>query len=109
VAAFWNKIEYRTKQIAPWKQMSEGFAPAKATLLLDYITPINIATLPLAVQARQFAVAAAIFGTFLIQLLIVISTGLLALENQLIEHKHAKLLTSNKFDASSFNGSRVDT
>ncbi len=109
LAAFWSKIEYRTKQLAPWKQMSKGFAPATRTLLLDFVSPLGIVALPLAIRTRQFAVIISIIGSFLLQVTIVLSTGLLILRDLPIQHTRAQLIASDGFDATAFNSSAVDT
>lgn len=109
IAALWSKIEYRTKQLAPWKEMSKGFAHADKTLLLDYISPINFIAGVSALKDRHFAVAISVLGSLVIRILIIISTGLLVLQNQIIQHKLQPLKVSDKFDASSFNASSVDT
>lgn len=89
--------------------MSKGFARADKTLLLDYISPINFIAGVSALKAHHFAVALSVLGSLIIRILIIISTGLLVLQNQIIQHNFQPLKVSDKFDASSFNASSVDT
>jgi len=95
--------------MAPWKRLSKGFAPAKMTLLLDYVSPANVMVLPIALKARDLAVATVIISSLLIKTSIVISTGLFIRQDQLVEHRHARLLATDKFDATAFSGSSIDT
>lgn len=89
--------------------MSTGLASAKATLLLDYISPSNIVTLPTALKARQYPVVLAVLASLSIKALIIVSTGLFIVQDQIIEHTDAILLATDKYDASHFNSSSVDT
>lgn len=89
--------------------MSTGFASAKATLLLDYISPPNIVTLPMALKARQYPVVLAVLASLSIRALIIVSTGLFTLQDQIIEHTGTLMLATDKYDASHFNSSFVDT
>ncbi|RDL41748.1 uncharacterized protein BP5553_01727 [Venustampulla echinocandica] len=78
IAAFWGQIEYRTKQLAPWKNMADSPQVVDRSLLLDYVSPINVGVFYRSVRMRDWAVAAAVTGSFLIKLIIIASTGLFA-------------------------------
>ncbi|KAL8852499.1 MAG: hypothetical protein Q9221_002623 [Calogaya cf. arnoldii] len=75
-AALWARIEYCTKQVVPWQQMSKGFASPEQSVLLDYLSPWNVLALFKARRSKHYRVAIAIWGTLMTQLLILISTGL---------------------------------
>ncbi|KAJ5596990.1 hypothetical protein N7450_003448 [Penicillium hetheringtonii] len=45
VAAFWGQVEYRTKQLMPWKIISVKPAPSEDTLWMDYISSWNVVAL----------------------------------------------------------------
>ncbi|KAL6245458.1 hypothetical protein RBB50_007457 [Rhinocladiella similis] len=38
--AFWQRVEFHSKQLAPWTWMSKEATSAHKSVLLDYITPI---------------------------------------------------------------------
>lgn len=82
VASFWSQVEYRTKQLMPWKAMTKGPVPAEEALLLDYVSPWNVKALFSAIKSKHFGVSLAILGSILIKLAIIFSTGLLSLESQ---------------------------
>ncbi|KAI9147480.1 hypothetical protein HJFPF1_12505 [Paramyrothecium foliicola] len=71
---YWNKI------LMPWKELQEGPATAEKTLLLDYVSPILPLGLWRAMKNRHWAVALSTFGSALILVSTVLSTGLLVLE-----------------------------
>lgn len=84
-AALWTRIEYCTKQLAPWQQMSKGFASPEQSVLLDYLSPWNVLALPKACKLQHYGVVIAISGSLLTQLLIVISTGLFVTQDQVFQ------------------------
>ncbi|KAI9163806.1 hypothetical protein HJFPF1_05433 [Paramyrothecium foliicola] len=38
IAAVWAKVEFQSKSAAPWLRLSQGFAQAEKSLLLDYLS-----------------------------------------------------------------------
>ena len=108
VAALWGQVEYRAKQTMPWKVMRQGPAPAATTVLLDYVSPMNILALFAAIRASHFFVALAIAGSLLVKLLTIVSTGLFTLRPEVISNPHATLSLTNKFDGSSLNIAEVN-
>ncbi|KAL8650436.1 MAG: hypothetical protein Q9226_005141 [Calogaya cf. arnoldii] len=81
-AALWARIEYCTKQVVPWQQMSKGFASPEQSVLLDYLSPWNVLALFKARRSKHYRVAMAIAGTLMTQLLILISTGLFVSQDE---------------------------
>src|SRR6266513_1534694 len=108
LAALWGQVEFRAKQLMPWKIMSTGPAPAKDTLFLDYISPWNVVALGSSLRAFHFPVVLAIGGSLLIKLLIVVSTGLFMLQSTLLDRENATLVASNAFNGSEFNNASID-
>ncbi|KAF2141136.1 uncharacterized protein K452DRAFT_309563 [Aplosporella prunicola CBS 121167] len=85
IAAFWGQVEYRTKQLAPWKIMA---SPQKAqhSILLDFISPLSIVTFYKAAKTpgcRAVALATAV--GLLIKLVTVLTTGLFVLQYTAIQ------------------------
>ena len=97
MAAFWTKVEYRSKQLAPWRSMTKGPTSAKQSLLLDYVSTWNIKALYLSAKYRHPEVALAITGGLLLQLIIVFSTGLFELDPRTIMRHNVPGATTVRF------------
>ncbi|GKZ37496.1 hypothetical protein AbraIFM66950_009046 [Aspergillus brasiliensis] len=108
VAGFWGQIEYRTKQLTPWKLMSQEPKPATRSLLLDYVSDWNVIILFRALKQTSWAVVLAVLGTLLIKLITVVSTGLFMLQSVYMEDVPTTLKTQASFDGAGYNGSKVD-
>lgn len=81
----------------PWKSLEGGPKPAKDTILLDYVSQWNVIALFKSIKARHAAVALAILCSLLIQGLVVLSTGLLALQTTATD-RPIRITLSNGFD-----------
>ncbi|RAH42332.1 DUF3433 domain-containing protein [Aspergillus brunneoviolaceus CBS 621.78] len=109
VAALWGQVEYRTKQLMPWRAMAHsGPQPASRSLLLDYVSEWNVIALFRSMRHGDWAVVLAILGTLLIKLLTVASTGLFMLQTVWMEHAAAELHHQARFAGLGYNGSLVD-
>lgn len=64
----------------PWTELVRGPLPATSNLLLNYATPWTIASLFRSLSAGHYAVALGIYGSIMLKVLIIVSTGLLASE-----------------------------
>ncbi|KAF2116381.1 hypothetical protein BDV96DRAFT_51302 [Lophiotrema nucula] len=107
-AAFWGKVEYRAKQMAPWIAMSQGLASAERTILLDYLSPWNVRVLPRALKAKHYSVALGISGSLLIKLLILISTGLFVAQD-ISFPQHSTASTRQFKVPTNFSGVQTDS
>jgi len=106
----WSRIEYRTRQLFPWKNMLQNPMDAQASILLDYITPLSIPCLVKSLRAQHFPVAFAVLGGLLIKLLIVASTCLFSLQLVTIlteTNGTSTILSLDSFDASRFRAELV--
>lgn len=83
----------------PWKVLRKGPKPAKDTILLDYVSQWNVIALFKSIAARHAAVTLAILCSLLIKGLIVLSTGLLALQTT-ATNQPVRLTPTNRFDPS---------
>lgn len=77
-AAIWAQMEYRTKSLAPWQQMATGPSSATRSLLVDYLSPLNLSTCVRSIQLKHHAVALAIFGSVILKLLIISAGALIS-------------------------------
>lgn len=79
IACLWGQVEYRIKQLMPWKAMVKVPVPAEDCLLLDYVSPWNVTALIMALKKKHIAVVLAILGSLLIKLAIIFAAGFLSI------------------------------
>ena len=77
IVALWRQIDFHCKSLAPWKVLSDGSAEADQTVLLDYISPLQIVSLWRALCNSHFYVLLGIGGFLSLKLVALASTGLL--------------------------------
>lgn len=80
LAAGWGRVGYQAKMAAPWVRLaSQGERGVERTLLVDYVGMTNLGSVVKAVGNRDWVVVTTgVVGSFL-QLLVVVSTGLMYL------------------------------
>jgi hypothetical protein len=108
IAAFWEQVVYRTKQLMPWRAMATGPQPASKSVLLDYVSSTDLTSLYYSIRNTHTAVTLAITASFILKAVIVFSTGLLASQYIYVIRDHTTLIAHNKFDGSKFTWSSVD-
>jgi hypothetical protein len=108
LAAFWEQVVYRTKQLMPWRVMAIGPQPASKSVLLDYVSSMDLTSLYHSIRNSHTAVTLAITASFMIKAVIVFSTGLFASQYINVIRDHMTLIAHNKFDGSNFDWSSVD-
>ena len=108
LAIYWNKLDYHTKALMPWKLMSEKPRSADQSLLLDYVSDNVLAVLSGAIWHRHLPVIASTIGSLTIILVTVFSTGLFVLQPTSIHASTAISLLST-FNGNEFNISAVDS
>jgi hypothetical protein len=99
ITALWSQIEYRTKQLMPWKNLRAGPSNASSSILLDYISPWAPVALFKALKGQSHPVYAAMIGSLLVHLTIVASTGLIALQTQSFTNSNAKFRLYDRFNS----------
>jgi hypothetical protein len=97
VAAFWTKVSFHYRQLAPWRSLAAGSASANRSLLLDYVSPSIPVTLARSMRSRHLDVSLAISATLLLQLIIIFSTGLFALDTRTIYRSDVPVTTQVRF------------
>jgi hypothetical protein len=107
IAAFWTQVDYRTRQMQPWEEMAKGPQPAANSLLLDYVSPNPVVAFFRSFKHRHMPVATALFGSLLLKALIVVSTGIFAMESVMIP-RSLPMAMKERFEFASFNGSNPD-
>ena len=79
VISFWRQVEYHCKMMQPWLVLRNGPTDGAHSVLLDYLSPLQIFSLIKAIRYRHTAVAASITGFLALKMIVLFSTGLLVL------------------------------
>jgi hypothetical protein len=79
VLSLWRQVEYHCKTLQPWRELSKGFVEAERSMLLDYLSPLQITSFFRATWHRHIPVAASIAGFAVLKAVVLVSTGLLVL------------------------------
>lgn len=103
VTALWTRVEFQARQNAPWQAMQEKPTRASQSLLADYISVMLPVALFKAFKNRHLVVAATITCTLLLRLVIIVSTGLFALQEVPVQKNNIEV----RLD-STFSGDGVD-
>ncbi|KAK5046846.1 hypothetical protein LTR84_007200 [Exophiala bonariae] len=77
VVSLWRQVDYQCKANQPWLELSKGPSIASKSILLDYISPLQITSFSRAVQSSHYAVAASVLGFAILKLVLAASTTLL--------------------------------
>lgn len=78
MVSIWTQTEYRSKQLLPWKLLLASPKSGCDTALgIDYFSKFNIVVLFESARRRHWSVAVAVLGTLILELTLVLSTGLL--------------------------------
>jgi hypothetical protein len=108
LAVYWNKLDYHTKALMPWKLMSEKPRPADQSLLLDYVSGNPLSVLKGAIRHRHVPVITSTVGSLIIILVTVSSTGLFVLQSILL-HGRTTVSVLSAFDGARFDSTAVDS
>jgi hypothetical protein len=108
LAFYWNKLDYHTKALMPWKLMSENPQSADQSLLLDYVSGNPLVVLSGAIWHRHVPVIASAIGSLIIVVVTVSSTGLFVLQPTLVREETMVSVLSS-FDTAQANISAVDS
>jgi Protein of unknown function (DUF3433) len=85
--------------------MAQGPAIPDKSVMLDYLSPTLPSAMYRSLKNRHFVVFGTITVFIAIKIIMIVSTGLLLLENVLGNAIPTKLLVANEFDASKFSNS----
>ncbi|KAJ5495312.1 hypothetical protein N7539_000428 [Penicillium diatomitis] len=106
ITTFWARVEFQSKQNAPWRSMLEGPQPAEKSVLLDYISDMQPVAMWKAFCNQHEIVFAGLLCSLLLQLVIVFSTGLLTLRETYVPRSDIPVQLHNEFRA---NRARLET
>lgn len=99
IATFWSRVEFQVNQRAPWKSMAEKSGEAKESILLDYVSEMQLASMVKAIRNKHFDVAAGVTCSMLLRLLVVFSTALFSLQTVQVHRKSVPIQFSYDFSA----------
>ncbi|ETS80104.1 hypothetical protein PFICI_07633 [Pestalotiopsis fici W106-1] len=97
IAAAFSRVEYQSKLMAPWIRMAKQPTQVDRSLLLDYISQLQLWTIYTSLANRDFVVAASTIVSLLIKLLIVLSTGLITLSAMQIKTDSLPVVVQSQF------------
>lgn len=76
LSATWRQIDFHCKQLIPWNILHKGESSAEASILLDYVSPLQIKSFIRALKNRHWPVACTIAAFAILKVLTVASTAL---------------------------------
>lgn len=101
VIGLWRRVTYCSMVNQPWQELSSGPQAADKTVLLDYLSPMQVSSLAMAIKNQHFAVAAAILIFVLLKLVVVISTALFLPGDSLFSQQ-IQVRLGTRFDSAEF-------
>jgi hypothetical protein len=93
-AIAWAFIESDVKMMQPWIAMAKGTTSADKSILLDYVNTMDLFTLYHSVKNGEVLMSSCLGVKYILELCIVLSTGILVLESVPIQHPARACLTS---------------
>ncbi|KAL7625202.1 hypothetical protein AAE478_004417 [Parahypoxylon ruwenzoriense] len=97
ILGVWNRVDFQAKMAAPWLNMSRGYASARRTLLLDYVSMLPPIALGNAIRNRDWLVACTTSVSLLLPVTIVVSTGLISLSSVRISMESYPITLASEF------------
>ncbi|KAJ3578845.1 hypothetical protein NPX13_g1718 [Xylaria arbuscula] len=97
VTTFWSRVEFQSKMMAPWSRLANGGAEVDQTLLADYLSMFQPYAIVKAAANKDYAVAAFSAISITLRVLIVISTGLIALSPTQVSHAVVPIVIQSEF------------
>ncbi|KIW90124.1 uncharacterized protein Z519_09555 [Cladophialophora bantiana CBS 173.52] len=103
VTVLWRQVDYAAKSIQPWAEMAKGPQRAEHSLLLDYVTPLQVSSFWKSVRRGHFAVSSSIVVFLLIKVITVLSTGMFSLQSVRKNGVPTSMAINNTFDGTRFH------
>lgn len=97
IISLWRQLDYNCKVITPWYGLLQSKQKASRSILLDYISPLQVVTLYQAIVNHHTAVVFTTLGFFTLKLITIASTGLLVI-NFVHVTTSQDLLTTTRFN-----------
>ncbi|KAH0847288.1 hypothetical protein AYO21_07323 [Fonsecaea monophora] len=103
VTVLWRQVDYAAKSIQPWAEMAKGPQRAENSLLLDYVTPLQLSSLWRSLRRGHFAVSSSIIVFVLIKVITVLSTGMFSLQSVQRNDVPTSMALNNTFVGTDFD------
>lgn len=85
VVSLWRQVDYYLKLLAPWDELRKGPVSASHSLLVDYVSPLNVVSFLSAFKRGYIPVVMSIIVFF--SLKVTVSTYVSATDTMLITHR----------------------
>ncbi|KAF4502404.1 hypothetical protein FAGAP_1374 [Fusarium agapanthi] len=81
VLSFWRRVDYYYKAAQPWRELQSGPVIGSKSLLLDYVSPLQVQSVYRALKFGHYRVFATILSFFLLKGIILVSTTLFVVQH----------------------------
>lgn len=103
LVGIWRQVDYHTKSLTPWDELQRGPIGASKSLLLNYVSPLQIVALFQAFVHNHFPIVATVSSFIFLKILTVFSTGLFILLPKTVSQGSFPLISTTRFDAANAN------
>ncbi|EXK80968.1 hypothetical protein FOQG_14578 [Fusarium oxysporum f. sp. raphani 54005] len=100
ILSLWRRIDYYYKSVQPWRELQSGPVPASRSVLLDYLSPLQLQSMYRAFRMGHYQVTATILSFFLLKVIILASTTLFVVQPAM-HLEVVEIIYQDIFDASS--------
>jgi hypothetical protein len=101
ISGFWYLVESNSKLLAPWRAIAERPNTLLHSLRLDYSSEFRYITLFSSAKNAHWNVWIAVVGTFSLNIIILLSTGLLTIESRTVVDVDASFTVGTIFNGTS--------
>ena len=99
ILSIWRQVDYHCKLIQPWREMISTDSTPQRSLLLDYISPMQIVSLYKSLRQRHYPVVLSVAGFIVLKLVILVSTTL-CVPQQTLHVETKSIQYTSSFNAS---------
>jgi hypothetical protein len=101
ISGFWYLVESNSKLLAPWRSITNHPATIGKSLRLDYSSEFRYVTLFSSLKNAHWDVFLAVVGTFSLNIIILLSTGLLTVQPRTIIYTNTTFTLDTIFNGTS--------
>ncbi|KEF54387.1 uncharacterized protein A1O9_09553 [Exophiala aquamarina CBS 119918] len=103
VVPIWRQVDYHYKAALPWQLLQCRFTSAEYSILLDYVSPLQIVSFWASLRNSHFIVATTIVVFVILKLVTVASTGLLTEQSVGLPVQNMRLALTTSLNGSLYN------
>lgn len=81
LVAFWRQVDFHVKDLTPWNELCSGTSCASQSVVLDYVSTLQITALWTAIRNRHIPVVVTTLGFTLLKIATLSSTGFLLVQS----------------------------